>query len=742
MYKREQNKKGLTGEISYSLITRTPLFIPSIETVTEDEREHKTYQFISDEIKIESGEKKEVGSPIIPGSEIRGMFRSYFEILSNSCMSSLDSDTQLSKRTSEVFKPGLLKREDEEFVLYEAEVLRYMPYSEYKNTGNKEEQNQKNKENEQEVDETKIEDKEDNREDAIQIECTQIYFEKRKLEKIDHKGKLHTSYMANAVPVGKETKNSGYLLIGNQGGGTKKWSHIIALKNGIETQVEGTECVDISMLEKILKEYKNNTNAYDNYTAAFQRFKDGNGTIYFPVYYSIIKAKNNVLDEREPEEKTMLFLSPAAITREMYQNTIGDCASSYKTCEKEENCCPACALFGMVGKSGEAIASRLRFSDLHWEKKKGNSPYIPGKVTLKELSSPKLNNMEFYLKRPDDAWFWTYDYYIGSNGKLYWHTPELNGRKFYWHAPQAAEPKEKENITERFQHKDSLRNMYEASIDPKTKQRENKRNITAQLLERDNMFHGTLYFKNISAKELKQLIWLLNAGEYASITDKQYGYKLGAGKPLGLGSVAVCVDAVKIRKVEKTNEEITISYKTLTAEQEREFVMPDETCFIQNETRYHAEHTILNFRKATDFLAVQYANKIVETDGSQNTKKQDSKYELSYPYVTEKTEEGYKWFVSNHKAYGLNKKTGENEIKKSPNARKQMVFMNYLEALKPEVQETAKELSAMLENRNKGNYETYGTRGNHSTNRRYENDSKHGSNQKYNYNQGNRRKKQ
>lgn len=562
-------------------------------------------------------------------------------------------------------------------------------------------------------------------------------------------GKPQISYMAEAVPDGKISQNQGYVLIGNQGGSTKKWSHIIALKNGMETQVEGTQCIDIRMLEKILKEYKKNTDAYDNYAAAFERFKTGKSEMYFPVYYSMIKANHYVANVKETEEKTMIFLSPAAITREMYHNTIGDCAGSYKTCEKEENCCPACALFGMVGKTGEAIASRLRFSDLHCEKPVKENPYLP-MVTLKELSSPKLNNMEFYLKRPKDAWFWTYDYYIDSKGTLYWHTPELNGRKFYWHAPQAATSmsvylgvtKQSSSVFEHPQHDVTLKQMYEAPVDPKTNRRENNRNVTAQLLDRGNTFHGTLYFKHISEKELKQLIWLLNAGDFGTIAEKQYGYKLGTGKPLGLGSVAVCVNAVKIRKVEKTNEEITISYKTLTAEQEREFVMPDETCFAQNETRYHAEHTILNFRKATDFLAVQHANKIVETDGSQNTKKQDSMYELSYPYVTEKTEEGYKWFVSNHKAYGLNKKTGENEIKKSPNVRKQMVFMNYLEALEPEVQETAKELSSMLENSNKGNYETYGTRGNHSTNRRYENDSKHGSNQKYNYNQGNRRKKQ
>lgn len=62
--------------------------------------------------------------PVIPGSEIRGMFRNNFEILTNSCMSSLDSDMSLSKRTLESFSAGLLhrveKNNETRFDLFEA----------------------------------------------------------------------------------------------------------------------------------------------------------------------------------------------------------------------------------------------------------------------------------------------------------------------------------------------------------------------------------------------------------------------------------------------------------------------------------------------------------------------------------------------------------------------------------------------------------------------------------------------
>lgn len=191
VYQSEESEKGLTGEISYSLITRTPLFIPDTEQVQESKEVegHKLYPFFSGNVyKEEWGQ--EVNVPIIPGSEIRGMFRSYFEILSNSCMSALDSDTQLSKRTSEVFKPGLLKKVGDRFMLYEAESLRYQPYSGYKNiesAGNTADWNveQTNRisnvrfTSNEAITKSKTEGNNDTRKDAAKLECTKIFLGKK-----------------------------------------------------------------------------------------------------------------------------------------------------------------------------------------------------------------------------------------------------------------------------------------------------------------------------------------------------------------------------------------------------------------------------------------------------------------------------------------------------------------------------------------------------------------------------------
>ena len=102
---RSEYKKGkLSGVIKYSLLTKTPLFIPDTDPENiKIENEHKTYQFFSYD-----GQE-----PVIPGSEMRGMLRSYYEILTNSCMSAVDTDVTLSKRTSEVYKPGLIKKSED-----------------------------------------------------------------------------------------------------------------------------------------------------------------------------------------------------------------------------------------------------------------------------------------------------------------------------------------------------------------------------------------------------------------------------------------------------------------------------------------------------------------------------------------------------------------------------------------------------------------------------------------------------
>ena len=557
-YTFPEDKEGLlTGEITYSVLVKTPLFIPKTEK-TEEKDQHRECEFFS------YGD----GRPVIPGSEIRGMFRGNFEILTNSCLSSLESDMQLSKRTGEPFRKGLLKKENEKYYLYEAECLRCK------------------------------------QEEATGLKETQKVWYRRQ-----------NSWATDLSARERMGVRYGYLVKGERGG-RKKWYHVFCLKEN-----KAPREADLDLLDKVLAEYyKNGKSKYDEYKKALELFKNGTAETYFPVYYSEIESQ--------------IYLSPACITREIYHNTLKKCARSYAPCEERKGICPTCALFGMLSGKGESLSSRVRFSDLT------SSEYKYGKkVTLRALLTPRLNNMEFYLKRPSkDAIFWTYDYYINKRGMVVFNTPELNGRKFYWHQM----------------------NVKESDY---TGQK-SKLNMTVQPIE-SGMFSGKMYFSGITGEELKQLVWLLNAGEYGDISAKKHGYKLGAAKPLGFGSVAVNVDEIKLRRVELKEDEIFVVYEA----PEDESVIRPNGCFEKGIED--------NFRKITAFDAVEGMD-------------------VSYPYVHSKDENGYQWFAANHKAFD------GSVIRSLPKNRKQMAFLNYLEAMEPVTKETLEGVEQWTGNNNGG----------------------------------------
>lgn len=112
--KADERDKKFYGEIKYTLTTKTPLFIPNTSSDDafkmnhgiEDEKErHKNQDFFSykDLSKVKESTANNPPEPIIPGSEVRGMFRSNYEILTNSCASVVDED--MWEKTPEKKRP-------------------------------------------------------------------------------------------------------------------------------------------------------------------------------------------------------------------------------------------------------------------------------------------------------------------------------------------------------------------------------------------------------------------------------------------------------------------------------------------------------------------------------------------------------------------------------------------------------------------------------------------------------------
>ena len=646
----------LTGVIEYDLLTKTPLFIPNTSNddvfrIRKAEGDnHTSYDFFSyDDLDTQADGTNVFHEPVIPGSEMRGMIRSNFEILTDSCLSAVDEDFVFSKRTSEVFQAALIKKEvvgdgaerKTRFSLVKAEdyIWRTEDANNTKDAPASEKWDKENPSPDRKI---------FNRQCYIQLsmkEGDRVAF----ISKPRKRGK------PLALEVKSDPKGDGYLLKGEPGpymdGNPVHKHNAHIFKPTSEVIANDISLGYLKKLEKIYKDNANTTNAqqpqprgtrehkaYAEYYRELKAFEKG-GNDYFPVYYSKISGTDN------PSDK-LLFLSPAAITREIYRANLIKMLGSHAPCTDRNNLCPACRLFGRVyEKSGTwSVNSRIRVSDLRLKEKVApehlEEVYERKWLTLPPLGGPKPQNMEFYLKRPENAWFWTYDYYIDKEGKCHRKEGEINGRKFYWHNMDATVP---DNIEATGQ------------------------NITVRPLKRGCVFHGKIYFDGISETELRRLCYLINAADNGGLASKKHGYKLGGAKPLGFGSVAMKITAVNLR--------------TMIADAEKGKVIAG----VKNGDRYlqGMEQVVSDkvlessFELMTSFDAVA-GMKVSYPELTKDENKQNKDR-------TEDNLQGFSWFTKNHTALKWSNNKGKYIENNSPNQRTQQVLAEYMESMKPQL---------------------------------------------------------
>lgn len=281
-----------------------------------------------------------------------------------------------------------------------------------------------------------------------------------------------------------------------------------------KTSSEPVFCPTDAQVEKlmeILDIYKDNNASNYSFCKCLDeaKIKLGNKQS-IAVFYKIESRKiNNV------EEKVLEYFSPAQVGRNMYENTIPDLLGEHNKCSGKNGYCPACRLFGTLGENNP-IASKLRFSDAA---EKENVSISEEYVNLPELSSPKITSVEFYTRRSNDdrtenVPIWNYD----SEGVT------VRGRKFYFHSKPISEEKLGE------------------------------RSIATKPALKDSKFSFKVYFDAISEKELKQLLWVLALGE--NNIDGHYMHKIGAGRPVGYGSVKITVDEIVTREINNRGDYI------------------------------------------------------------------------------------------------------------------------------------------------------------------------------------------
>lgn len=485
----------VTGSIHCTLTVKTPIALPDhapsdlsrIKTEDVTGGQHFSYPFMS----------VDGTTPIIPGSEIRGMVRSVYEAVTNSCLGILD-DSILTGRGYDLKQPGVIRRnESGNWELHQGNMYRIKTFNDPRS------------------------------------EFTVMTENSRRL--------LHTfdETIPNLSRVSFNTDNSnrtvvqisadvrryakkGYLLIGEIGvkdNGSRHCSHVISRRKDALDGIVPDKAID--NLDSVLKCYRDgklNSCKDDVFHSGYVDYKlDPTGT---PVFYLKVD--------------TEYHLAPAMFSRETYYRTLDEITGKHTPCSRISNggndcICPACALFGVVReneKAGRSYGSAVRFSDALPFEYELDSDY----TTLKELSGPKISSSEFYLSVPrirggvPRTWNFEYVRVRKPNTKSgidrLVHSAQIRGRKFYFHWSKVVP----ENYT-----------TAEKTV----------RNSGVQLLK-SGTFGFDVFFDGISRKQLNELLWSL-APRDPRDPEAVFCHKIGTGKSLGLGSIEIRVASAKIR---------------------------------------------------------------------------------------------------------------------------------------------------------------------------------------------------
>ncbi len=541
--KERRSEEKLTGVIEYTIKTRSPLFIPNTSNNNafrfpkenaegvgtfydpdkngeKPEEMHHLQDFFSyHQLDAQDENGKPVYyndtcfEPVIPGSELRGMIRNIYETLTGSCMSVVNDDITISKRTAEMYEPGILVKTNGKYTLYRAEDCIYRENGDVSAKSYKSDAFTEG----EKVTFTIVSGK-NGKPLAKDVQA----YESGMSGKIGYVIKGEAGPEMNVEKPGRERdcarlKCPKEVRDKCQRDGVcytkqKHNMHIFVKKN---STVCGVESEMLDTFNVVLESYEGTYKEYKDAFKAFKKDEDGE----FPVYFSKVD-----------EAGTLYYLAPACVTREVYRKALEKILKNqggYMPCEKATELCPGCQLFGMVStsNSGEARASRLRFADASViNDREDVKEFYEPIVTLRELSSPKLANSEFYMQRPKDAAFWTYDYYVDSQGRVHISGEEakIAGRKYYWH-------------------------QLDKKLDKTIKKQ--ARNKTIRPVKSGVSFSGKVFFNDITKEQLDQLLWILSGGKENSQAKTANGYKIGAGKPLGLGSVELNIASVQLRRI-------------------------------------------------------------------------------------------------------------------------------------------------------------------------------------------------
>ena len=526
---------GYSGRITCSLENITPLFIANSEGF-QRKKDHPTVEFF-----------KLDGKHAIPSTSLRGMFRSVFEAVTNSCLPMLDDDRHSKHlETGQALRlvPVRVEKPDDEpwrvRVLsgttplnygekprgpqYAAWVPRYVgqpipdtkrprpPQSDYEKRENVQLGNLQHR--------------------SICWALIEPMKHPRKPIQFWNVLELESEDPNRLQPGGNQRVVEGILCLSNQNIETKHDERFFFFDDGTAgCNLAQAETINIDPETPVIRDYETLIVEYQERHAKeiAKRKKSGLNPEMpnrkskpqqaafsrFIVHKEYTKLRHgDLLYAMINRNKELEFLVPVSVPRVLYPKSVAqllpdaespDC--SLEACTDYESLCPACRTFGWVHQRPEkdrpivAPAGRLEFS---YGKLNGDADTLD-ETPLAILSSPKPTTVQFYLKNP------------GGKRKGYDADNELAGRKFYRDHGEA-NPQEYRRVGNKTD--DQNRTVKDA-------------------LKPGHRFTFTIHFRNLAAAELGMLLWTLELGG-------QGVHRLGFAKPLGFGSVKPRVDSVEL----------------------------------------------------------------------------------------------------------------------------------------------------------------------------------------------------
>jgi CRISPR-associated protein (TIGR03986 family) len=519
-----------SGKIHCRLKNISPLFIPDTETRTEDKEcpDHWHYSFLRDNR----------SNPTLPATTLKGMFRSVFETLSNSCFSNINElEEKINYRGPAVkdLVPALVLKmpkknsNGEVLICEEAWVDRYFfpdqdgrRYPRVKENANIE---------------------------VLDFKLKNGYNLRFDIEKLNHTGRNGFDFN-HACKLGKGTKK-GFLKIT----GKKKTSykhdervfyHNVFNRPEFSNIKRSSDAARELMRSKAYQNVKDDILEFtqdemNRYESVFrtqtktrvahirrknESFKDG--TVYYNKDGLAVGDLIYVVRKGNTAENLSYVNIPKRTFRQNVHSLLEEYSTHLLPCKRVESLCPACNLFGAAqltlkpekgSKQNVSLAGKIRISNAK-STKEGSIGFEW--VTLKILGGPHESATNFYLIDNEYRNKITidkeekkgYDFIDKGN------RPIIRGRKYYWHQCDKNNP---------------LPLHRYSYVNPESSDKTNQ-NSTVEVLKEGAEFEFDVYFENLNKDELSILIYCLEL-------EQDLYHLIGHGKPLGLGTIEINIDS-------------------------------------------------------------------------------------------------------------------------------------------------------------------------------------------------------